>query len=234
MSVIPFLEWLPEQTPARQLFVLLHGESAGPEDMAGVAAALRHAFPESVVLAPASGQVGQQVSGGYEWFATDLSDDGQRLALQKIVPDVHRFVAQAQQRFGVSPEQTALVGYAQGATVALESVQDGQLAVAGRVIAFSGRFVSLPSHAPTACTYHILHGQDDTTTEVSHAHAAHGRLAELAADSTLDIASQIGHELHPALVARAIVRLQTCVPLRSWKEALGLPDEHVPAGTTLH
>ncbi len=52
---------------------------------------------------------------------------------------------------------------------------------------------------------------------VSHAQAAQSRLAALHGDATIDVASRVGHELHPALIQQAIVRLQTCVPLRSWE-----------------
>jgi phospholipase/carboxylesterase len=34
------------------------------------------------------------------------------------------------------------------------------------------------------------------------------------------VASSVGHEIHPVLSDRAIQRLQTCIPLRSWKKAL--------------
>ena len=50
-------------------------------------------------------------------------------------------------------------------------------------------------------------------------------LGEIQADITAYIASQVGHELHQALIDQAIVRLQTCVPLRSWQAAYGELEE---------
>ena len=90
----------------------------------------------------------------------------------------------------------------------------------GRVLSFSGRFATLPDKAPELTTLHLLHGEDDRVVPVAHARAAYGRLAALGGDATLDVASSVAHQLHPALVERAIQRLQTCVPLRSWKRAL--------------
>ena len=55
---------------------------------------------------------------------------------------------------------------------------------------------------------------------VAHAQAAFERLMELDGDATLDLAATVGHEIHAALADRAILRLQTCIPLRSWKKAL--------------
>jgi len=38
-------------------------------------------------------------------------------------------------------------------------------------------------------------------------------------DATLDAASSPGHQIPVALSDRAIDRLQTCIPLRTWKQA---------------
>jgi phospholipase/carboxylesterase len=55
---------------------------------------------------------------------------------------------------------------------------------------------------------------------VAHTYAAYARLSDLRGDATMDVASNVGHEIHPALVDRAISRLQTYIPLRSWQQAL--------------
>ena len=137
------------------------------------------------------------------------------------MPPLEAYVRQAQARFSLLQSDTALAGFSQGAIMALELVQahDG---MAGRVIAFSGRYAQLPKAAPQYTTIHLLHGADDPVMSAAHIQAAQVRLEELHGDSTIDIASHVGHELHPALIQRAIVRLQTCVPLRAWEAALGL------------
>lgn len=90
----------------------------------------------------------------------------------------------------------------------------------GRIIAFSGRYAKLPDQAPELTTLHLLHGENDPVIPVTHAHAAYKKLMELNGDATLDTASSVGHEIHATLAERAIHRLQTCIPLRSWKKAL--------------
>jgi len=135
------------------------------------------------------------------------------------MPGLHAKVKQAQDRFNVLQSDTALIGFSQGAIMALEFsvVHDGGV---GRVLAFSGRFAQLPEKAPALTTLHLLHGENDAVIPVAHAQAAFERLMELDGDATLDLASSVGHEIHAALADRAINRLQTCVPLRSWKKAL--------------
>jgi phospholipase/carboxylesterase len=101
--------------------------------------------------------------------------------------------------------------------------------IAGRVIAFSGRYAQMPKIAPQFTTLHLLHGAADPIMNVELIQAAQARLTELHGDSTIDIATQVGHALHPALIERAIVRLKTCVPLRSWEDALSSLEHDIRA-----
>jgi phospholipase/carboxylesterase len=114
-----------------------------------------------------------------------------------------------------------VAGFGEGATLALalSARADG---LVGRVLAFAPRYAELPDKAPELTSIHLLHGEEDTVVPVSQAREAYEHLAELYGDVTLDIASKVGHTLHPALVEQAILRLQTCVPLRTWRRALGL------------
>jgi phospholipase/carboxylesterase len=205
------LEFLPEAgVDVRQLFILLHGVGGSPDNLRPLADAVRAAFPMAAVLAPEGFEAFDGGGAGRQWFS----------------------VRQAQARFKLLQSDTAVAGFSQGAIMALELVQahDG---MAGRVIAFSGRYAQLPKAAPQFTTLHLLHGADDPIMNVSHIQAAQARLEALHGDSTIDIASHVGHELHPALIERAIVRLQTCVPLRSWEAALGL-NQTPPDGATVH
>ena len=135
------------------------------------------------------------------------------------MPHLQALVKRSRDRFGILQSDTALIGFSQGAIMALEFsiAHDGG---AGRVIAFSGRFAQLPDKAPEFTTLHLLHGEDDPVIPAFHAEVAFARLTDLNGDATLDLASNVGHEINAALVERAIQRLQTCVPLRSWKRAL--------------
>ncbi len=148
-----------------------------------------------------------------------MTEDTRPARVAESIPALHELVRQAQDRHRILQSDTALIGFSQGAIMALEYslVHDGCV---GRVLAFSGRFATLPEKAPEWTTLHLLHGEDDRVMPVSHAYAAYARLTELQGDATLDVASSVGHEIHAALAERAIYRLQTCIPLRSWRQAL--------------
>ncbi|MBI5430507.1 MAG: esterase [Nitrosomonadales bacterium] len=215
------IELLPKTRAVRQLFILLHGVGATPSDLAPLANTLRDAFPDAAFLLPGGTFPFDGGGSRRQWFSINGVTEANRPArVAEAIPALHALVRQAQGRFRVLQPDTALVGFSQGAIMALEFsvAHDGSI---GRVVAFSGRFAQLPDKAPGLTTLHLLHGEDDPVIPVRHAYAAYDRLTDVHGDATLDVASAVGHEIHAALAGRAVYRLQTCVPLRSWKQALG-------------
>jgi len=234
MSASNSIEFRPNpDTEVRQLFVLLHGVGGTPDGLEPLALTLRAAFPGAVVRIPEGFQAYDGGRRGRQWFSVrDVTDDNRPERVAQAMPALIDYVRAAQHSLRLKAPDTALVGFSQGAIMALEAVQ-AEPRLAGRVLAFSGRYAQLPQSAPPYTTIHLLHGAADAVMPVSHAQAAQARLAELQGDSTIDVASSVGHDLHPALVERAIERLQTCVPLRSWVDAMTM-DPVPPDGTSLH
>jgi len=193
------LAFIPKETKPGLLFVLLHGEAAGPEQLFPLATALKNTFPHAMLILPP---------------ATDEQQLGELVA----------FVRKVQQHYGVSGEQTALAGFSQGARMALEASRS-HADLAGRVLAFSGLYAKTPDSLPEATMIHLFHGAADRLLPLHEVEAMMQHLGSIQADATIDVASQVGHELHPALIEQAIVRLQTCVPLRSWQAAYGELEE---------
>lgn len=245
----PFVS-VPKQGSPSLLFVLLHGESANPKQLLPLAQAIRQAFPLALIVLPyafvnvsdASGD--GQDSADYQWVdSAGLDEEAYADRVAQATPLLIKQIQQIQAHYGLSGEQTALAGFSQGACMALEASL-AQPDLAGRVLAFSGLYASLPSKAPPATLLHFFHGAEDTQVSSDDVRSTLERLGELQADATLDEATGIGHELHSVLIHQAIVRLQTCVPLRNWEAALGaleaqakegaedVPPE--PSGRTLH
>jgi len=232
------LIYVPAQGTSKQLFVLLHDDASSPQQLSRLTETLKQAFPQSMVVLP-YGPLSTS-SNVHHWFEqNDLTQDNYVPRVKTALPEIISLIQRIQRQYQLSGEHTALAGFGQGATLALETV-NAQLDLAGRVLAFSGCYARLPDMAPPATTLHLLHGEDDPVVPVSFMQETHEHLAELQGDATLDIASRIGHELHDALIRQAVYRLQTCVPLRSWKAALGelhsdspLPG-NAPPDRTLH
>ena len=213
-------ELLPTAVPVQQLFILLHGVGASSSDLLPLANKFRAVFPNAAFLLPDGTFPFDGGGNGRQWFSIrGVTEENRSERVAAAMSTLHNLVSQTQDRFKVLQSDTALIGFSQGAIMALEfsKTHDGKV---GRVLAFSGRYAKLPEKASELTTLHLLHGENDPVIPVLHAQAAYARLMELDGDATLDIASSVGHEIHSTLADQAIHRLQTCIPLRSWKKAL--------------
>ncbi|WP_442598227.1 esterase [Parapusillimonas sp. JC17] len=240
------LIFVPRQGKPQLLFVLLHGEAASPEQLFPLADAIKQAFPMSMVVLPyafenimaddGSAADGKQGIAGYHWIdPIGLQESNYASRVEQKVPLLIRQIREIQERFGLEGQQTALAGFSQGASMALEASQ-AEHGLAGRVLAFSGLYAKPPVSVPPATVLHFFHGASDQQVSVDQVESTLVRLGQLQGDATLDVASRIGHELHDALIKQAIVRLQTCVPLRSWEDAMNALEQRSSGSgnNTLH
>lgn len=219
-KTIPGIELLPDAMPPKQLFILLHGVGSTASDFVPLAHYLKQVFPGAAFFLAQAPQPFEGGGHGRQWFSIGAVTEENRAArVAAAMPGLHALVRQAQDRFNVLQSDTALIGFSQGAIMALEFsiAHDGGV---GRVLAFSGRFAQLPEKAPELTTLHLLHGERDTVIPVAHAQAAMARLQELCGDATLDVAAATDHEIDGELADHAIRRLRTHIPLRSWKKAM--------------
>ena len=230
MNTLPVktLRWLPADGPPQQLMLLFHGVGANAADLAPLAEALQQAFPQAALMSFDGLEAfdGDPSGLARQWFSlSGITEANRASRVSAVLPSVVSLVEQAQQAVGVGPQATALVGFSQGAIVCLAAagLRDG---LAGRVLAFAGRYGELPDAAPRLTTLHFFHGADDPVIPVQHARDAMARLAQLGGDATIDIAQGVGHAITPALMDRALFRLRNHIPHRTWQEALGA----VPAG----
>ena len=145
---------LPAAGPVRQLFILLHGVGGTASDLLPLAEALGAAFPQAACLLPDGFSAFDTGASGRQWFSIDgVTEDNRAARVAEAMPALHALVRQAQDRFKVMQPDTALAGFSQGAIMALEYAiaHDGSV---GRVLAFSGRFATLPDRRPSSppCT----------------------------------------------------------------------------------
>ena len=217
----------PEPGPPELLYLLFHGVGASAESMLPLAQRLIPEYPQAAVLClnapdrydavigPRDGE-----SDAKQWFSIRRVDEANRPArVAAALPAFIATVRALQQRFGIDWERTALAGFSQGAVMALEAVQAEPL-LAGRVLAFSGRHATRPTHAPTDTTVHLFHGLVDTVIPAAASLDSAQTLLELGADVTADVLPGIAHELHPRLLERAIEQLRTFLPKKVWQAAM--------------
>ncbi len=220
-----------QQPPAvaRQLFLLFHGVGGQAQDMAGLGQRLAQAFPEALV-ASLPGPLASDLGAGRQWFSVRGIDEANRpervaQALPGFLAEVRRWQA----RSGLAPEATALVGFSQGAILALEASKQEPL-VAGRIVGLAGRFAQLPERLPEHCTVHLVHGKADAVMPCALTVQAAEHLVAVGADVTADVLPFVGHAITEEMVALVLERLQGYIPQARWREALAAAQEAGPPG----
>lgn len=200
--------------PATQLFLLYHAAGDNPVAMGEIGRWFAGAFPRALVVS--IGGPEQDAEGGCQWFSPSVAHPQQAVseAMEGFIASIRHW----QQQSGVKAEATALIGFSQGATMALEAVSSHR-GLAGRVVAFSGRYITLPQRASTRTTIHLIHGDNDTVLPLTHAVEAEARLTALGGDVTLDIVDELPHAIDDRAMQLALDRLQFTVPRRYFDEA---------------
>jgi phospholipase/carboxylesterase len=173
----------PTGTPP--LLVLLHGIGADENDLLPLAGALDPRFLVASVRAPY-----EAAPMGHAWYAIDwrtsppTSDLAQaeesRLALSALLPDLAA-------RHGTDPQRTFLLGFSQGAAMALAVALTRPDLVRGAVL-HSGRVLPgladrvAPQGALARLEILALHGVDDEVLPIRHGREIRDLLAPLLGD----------------------------------------------------
>ena len=160
-------------------------------------------FPDALVVSVG----GAEPSGnpaGRQWFSVQgITEDNRQARVNAIMPTFIETVRYWQKQSGVGANATALIGFSQGAIMALESIK-AEPGLASRVIAFNGRYASLPETASTATTIHLIHGGEDPVIDLAHAVAA----------------EDLGHAIDNRSMQLALDHLRYTIPKHYFDEAL--------------
>ncbi|MFM2480572.1 esterase [Celerinatantimonas sp. YJH-8] len=157
---------------ASGLILLLHGVGANARGMQEIGEYLAHEFPDSAVIAVNSPDP-CDLGSGFQWFSVQGVTEANRPA--RIAATMGRFeqmIQYWQQQTQVDASQTTLIGFSQGAIMALESAKQQTTALAGRIVSLSGRFAALPQTLVHPPRFLFLHGQQDPVIDVQYAHQA--------------------------------------------------------------
>lgn len=210
------------QRPARQaeqLVLLFHGVGATPQALLPLGERLAAQFPNAFIVSVAAAHPGD-MGVGCQWFSVrGISEDNRPARVAVAMPAFRSAVAHWQAEARLGPTATALIGFSQGAIMALEA-STLEPACAGRVVAVAGRFAQLPPRASPATTLHLMHGKEDAVVPYRHTIDAAQHLITIGGDVTADVLPFIGHQLTDDFIALTIERLTGYVPKRLWDEAM--------------
>jgi len=204
--------------PAKQLLLLFHGVGDNPVAMGQIGSWFAPLFPEALIVS--IGGVEPCGPTGRQWFSVQgVTEENRQSRIDAIMPTFIETVRHWQKESGVSPLATALIGFSQGSIMALESTKAAP-GLASRIIAFNGRFATLPTEATTATTVHLIHGGEDRVIDLAYAVSAQEALIQAGGDVTLDIVDELGHAIDDRSMQFALDHLRFTVPKHYFDEAL--------------
>jgi phospholipase/carboxylesterase len=158
----------PKSGQAKHLVVLLHGYGSDGADLIALGQYWSPLLPDTMFVSPNGPDACAINPGGYEWFPLQTDRvisrvEGAPAAREVIV----NFLIDLWAQTGLKPKETILVGFSQGAMMALHAGLSLDEEVAG-IIAFSGALIPPPGleegttpKPPIA----ILHGDLDTVVD---------------------------------------------------------------------
>lgn len=175
-----------------ELVLLFHGVGASARDLLPLAEMIARSLPQAMVVsvdAPFASDFGT----GRQWFSVQGVTEGDRPGrIAQAMPLFQQAVLRWQKVAGVSAGATTLLGFSQGAIMALESTQ-ADVAVARRIVSLAGRFASDVTSPPQGTVYHLIHGDRDMVVPIEHITRGADQLKQLGVNVTLDVVPSLGH-----------------------------------------
>lgn len=130
----------PASGKAKQMVIFLHGYGANGDDLLGIGEEWKEALPDTVFLGPHAPDICEASPYGYQWFSI-REIDGKAFERDKMVehvaPVLNAYIDEQLQKWGVPENKLAVVGFSQGAMMAMYTMPRRKAACAG-VIGYSG------------------------------------------------------------------------------------------------
>jgi phospholipase/carboxylesterase len=190
----------PKSGTAKQLMVLLHGYGADGQDLISLGYQWRELWPDMLFVAPNAPEICEQNPAGFQWFPLKTDRTIGRIeGVGNARPVLVNFLIDLWAQTAISPANTVLAGFSQGAMMALHVGTSLDQQLAG-VVAFSGAFVPAQgfgssnfARPPVA----LIHGDLDATVDPNLSRQAATALAADGFEVSLHISPQVGHGIAP-------------------------------------
>jgi phospholipase/carboxylesterase len=179
----------------QSLFLLFHGVGSTPDSLLFVGKRIADEFPSAMVVSVAA-PFACDLGAGLQWFSVQgISEDNRPKRIQDAMPMFAREVAHWQSIANVNATQTSLIGFSQGAIIAL-AASALEPSLASHITAHSGRFATLPVTMPKTVSHHLIHGALDEIVPLQYFTDAVQRLTHLNAKFTADVLPNLGHHMN--------------------------------------
>ncbi len=193
-------------TPPRQIVVLLHGYGADGADLIDLGRYWADAMPDALFVAPNAPNRCGGNPFGYEWFPLQVDRIAGRIeGAREAAPVIRQFLDDLWAQTGLGAADTFLVGFSQGAMMALNVGTAAESPLKG-IVAFSGALVTADDfgasgHARPPVV--LIHGELDQVVDPQLSRDAETALKSAGFDVSLHLCAGLGHGISPEGLAVA-------------------------------
>ncbi|MGI4851948.1 MAG: alpha/beta hydrolase [Janthinobacterium lividum] len=190
----PSLE--PVSKKIEKIVILFHGYGASGDDLLSLADEWQKDMPDTLFLLPHAPTMMTQ-NGGYQWF--DLPDVSYQTLLNNIgpiLPILQNYIDQVIEKYQVSEQDIALVGFSQGSMIAIATALIRTHSLAA-VLSYSGAFVLPESYdinkdVPVL----LIHGDFDQVVPIMYQDMSQKALVMRGVSVNTYICKNIGHGIN--------------------------------------
>jgi phospholipase/carboxylesterase len=182
---------------AKQLVVFLHGFGADGNDLIAIGREWARVLPHAAFVSPHAPEACEMAPMGRQWFALTFRQAGEiERGVALAAPALNAFIDAELARHGLRQEALALVGFSQGAMMALQ-VGLSRAAPPAAIVGYSGALgnVEVLEGGSTRNWSAILlvHGDMDEVIPVEALYHARGQLGAAGIPVEWHIAQGMGH-----------------------------------------
>jgi phospholipase/carboxylesterase len=188
----------PSGAAPRSLVILLHGYGSNGDDLIGLAPYWRAALPDTLFLAPDAPQPCPGAPGGRQWWPLiSLTPEARAAGVRVSAPILNAYIDAQLAVHGLGEDRLALVGFSQGAMMALHVGPRRAKALAG-IIGYSGMLAdpdALTVEVATKPPILLVHGDVDEVLPVDALHQAEAQLTALNFNVAAQVSRGLGHSI---------------------------------------
>lgn len=160
---------LPDDAPVRRLVVLLHGAASDASQLFRLARDWRRLLPDTAFVAPNAPLETPERNGLRQWFPLpSFAPAVRRAGVDSAAPGLNAWLNRERDHFQLRDSDIALVGFSQGALMALD-IGLRRMAPVAAIVSFSGilvdadqpEAVNLPQAIASRPPVLLIHGADD-------------------------------------------------------------------------
>lgn len=206
----------------KQLVVILHGFGADGRDLIGLGEQWAQVLPDAAFLAPNAADVCEHMPAGRQWFRlTDRNPHERWSGACSAAPLLNAFIDEELARYGLPGSKVALVGFSQGAMMALHVGLRRPKAPAG-VLSYSGMLVgpekladdlkARPAGEPVPPVF-LVHGTADDVVPPEALFGSGQAICEAGASCQWRLSPGLGHNIDGPGLAHGALFLASCFGL---------------------